>query len=248
MWRLSEYRMYEQSHTIYRLSVHLPDQQRIYFRAGEEAEAVERESTTRTHLTAWFQLNSENPSVRDLLYTEIPLHFVFKDREKKWVPRQRGGDRIIPRMYSVSPTDTEKFYLRLLLLHVPGATKFDDLKTVSGVLCSTFREACIQRHLLADDNECNEALEEASHFQMPRQLRSMFATICTYCQPSDPLSLWTNHTDAFIEDFIRHHSHEVAVNQALHHIERVLQENGSTCAAMGLPSPQGQFDDDDNAY
>ena len=70
--------MHEQSHTVYRLSLHLPEQQRVYFRAGEEAEAVERESSRRTHLTAWFQLNTEDPSARELLYTEIPLHFVFK--------------------------------------------------------------------------------------------------------------------------------------------------------------------------
>jgi hypothetical protein len=30
-----------------RLSVHLPDRQRVYFRAGEEAEAVERETVGR---------------------------------------------------------------------------------------------------------------------------------------------------------------------------------------------------------
>jgi len=53
MWRLSEYRMHEQSHTIYRLSIHLPEQQRVYFRAGEEAEAVKRESSRKAHLTAW---------------------------------------------------------------------------------------------------------------------------------------------------------------------------------------------------
>ena len=51
----------------------------------------------------------------------------FRDREKKWVPRQRGGDRIISRMYSVSPADAERFHLRLLLLHVPGATSFTNL-------------------------------------------------------------------------------------------------------------------------
>ena len=78
MWRLSEYRMHEQSHTIIRLAIHLPDEQRVYFRAGEEAEAVERESSRKTHLTAWFQLNTEDASAREHLYTEIPRHYVFK--------------------------------------------------------------------------------------------------------------------------------------------------------------------------
>lgn len=78
MWRLSEYRMHEQSHTIMRLSIHLPDQQRVYFRAGEEADAVERESSRKTHLTAWFQLNNEDPDAREFLYTEIPHHYLFR--------------------------------------------------------------------------------------------------------------------------------------------------------------------------
>ena len=78
MWRLSEYRMHEHSHTIYRLSIHIPDQHRVYFTPGQEAEAVERESARKTHLTAWFQLNNEDPLARNFLYTEIPIHYVFK--------------------------------------------------------------------------------------------------------------------------------------------------------------------------
>ena len=41
-WRLSEYNMHEQSHTIIRLSVHLPDQQPVYFQQGHEHEALDR--------------------------------------------------------------------------------------------------------------------------------------------------------------------------------------------------------------
>ena len=169
-------------------------------------------------------------------------------REKKWAPRQRGGSRIISRIYSVSPSDVEKFHLRLLLLHVPGARSFDDMKTVDGVVCATFREACILRHLLADDNEYNQAIAEALNFQMPRQLRSMFATICVYCQPSDPLTLWTNHIEALIEDYTRtHHDHEDAVNAALHDIDRLLRENGTNCGAIGLPTPHGEASDEPSA-
>ena len=71
VWRLSEYRMHELSHTVYHLSLHQPEQQRVYFRAGEEAEAIERESSRKTHLTAWFQPNMEDPSARELLYREV---------------------------------------------------------------------------------------------------------------------------------------------------------------------------------
>ena len=59
------------------------------------------------------------------------------------------------------------------------------LKTVNDAVAASFREACIQWRLLSDDTEYHNTLTEASAFQMPRQLRSMFATICAFCEPSD---------------------------------------------------------------
>ncbi len=100
------------------------------------------------------------------------------------------------------------------------------------------REACIQRHLLAGDNKYSVALNEASNFQMPKQLCSMFAVICVYCQPADPQQLWISHQNAHIEDFTRNYDHDVAVD---HDIDKILHENSSSCAAIGLPSPQGGF-------
>ena len=50
-------------------------------------------------------------------------------------------------MYLVSPSDPETFYLRLLLLHVPGAKCFDDLKMMGHTIA-----VCIQKHL-TDDSE-----------------------------------------------------------------------------------------------
>ena len=84
IWRLSGYRMHEQLHTIYRLAVHLPEQQRVYYREGEEALAADRASTRNTHLTAWFELNNNNASAHQILYPDIPKHYVFNDRDKKW--------------------------------------------------------------------------------------------------------------------------------------------------------------------
>ena len=144
----------------------------------------------------------------------------------------------------MSPTDTEKFHLRLLLLHVPGAMSYNDLKTVNGVVCASFQDACIQSHLLTDDNEYSETIAEASNFQIPKH-HSMFATICIYCQPSDSLLLWTTHKDALIEEFAATtHNCEVAENEALHELERIFHENSSSCATIGLPSPHGPASED----
>ena len=155
--------------------------------------------------------------------------------------RRRGGSRVISRMYSVSPLEQEKFFLRLLLLHRRGVTGYTDLRTIDGEVLSNFREACIRLHLLADYTEYHQAMVEASAFQMPRQLQQMFATICIYCQPTDPLQLWNNHQAALTEDYARDHTQEYAANQALHEINIALQENGSNCTQIGIPEPCGNF-------
>ena len=60
--------MHQQSHTVITLAVHLPEQQRVYYREGEEAAAAaERASTRNTHLTAWFELNNNDESAHHLL-------------------------------------------------------------------------------------------------------------------------------------------------------------------------------------
>ena len=59
-WRLSEYEMHGKSHNIICLPVHLPDSQNVYFRLGMEEQALAR--STGTQLTAWFDLNKQDPS------------------------------------------------------------------------------------------------------------------------------------------------------------------------------------------
>ena len=143
---------------------------------------------------------------------------VFVDREKKWAKRRRGGDRVISRMYSVSPTDPEKFVLRLLLLHVQEAKSYEDLRTVDGELCEIFRTACIQLHLLADDTEYANAMHEASQFRCHESSEACLPP-CAYCQLSDPVSLWNNYEEAMIEDLYRNNPHEAAVNLVLREID-----------------------------
>ena len=132
MWRLSEYKMHAQSHTVHRLPVHLEDQQNVYFTQGNEESALERAQSHKTKLTAWFELNASEPEANQFLYVDIAQHYVWDMTKKKWKKRQRKTNTI-DRMYSVSPTDQERFYLRILLLHVPGAKSYTDLKTVDGI-------------------------------------------------------------------------------------------------------------------
>lgn len=66
MWRILEFKMHEQSHTITRLAVHLPNQQAVYFKEGEEKEALEKAQNSDSTLTAWFKQNAEDENARDI--------------------------------------------------------------------------------------------------------------------------------------------------------------------------------------
>ena len=83
----------------------------------------------------------------------------------------------------------EKYCLHVLLHNVPGATCFEDPRRAEGEVQETYTQACVLRNLIASDMECFRALYEAENFQMPKQLRLLFATICKYCSPTDPKSL-----------------------------------------------------------
>jgi len=233
-WRMAEYKMHHQSHAIIRLALHLPSQQPVYFTPGNHIAAAEASTNKDTMLTAFFKLNIQQPT--DLCYHQLPNHYVFNKSTQEWRPRQRGAETTIGRMYSVSPKDMERYCLRLLLLHVPGPTSFEDLRTVDGQVSDTFKEACIRRHLLIDDTEWDKALSEATLLQMPQQLRSLFTTICIYCDPTNPQQLWEKHQNAMIEDYThRQYSTHIATQLALQDINRSLQQNGTSLSALGLP-------------
>lgn len=74
-------------------------------------------------------------------------------------------------MYSVSPTNTELYHMRLLLLSVRGARSFESLRTARGQIYSTYVEACIALGLVETDDEWKHCLEEAILWMMPGQLR-----------------------------------------------------------------------------
>lgn len=60
----------------------------------------------------------------------------------------------------------------------------------------------MQRGLLEDDREWEACLSEAVTSQMPRQLRSLFAALLEFCEPTDPLSLWQKFEQDFCDDIL----------------------------------------------
>nr|XP_047142420.1 uncharacterized protein LOC100202479 [Hydra vulgaris] len=235
LWRIFEYPISHMSHSIIRLKVHLPENQIVYFREGEEQVALDRAAQRDTHITAWFKLNSENEGANRYSYVDIPYHFVFDDKHCKLKVRQRGGNKVIVRMYKVSPTG-ELFFLRLLLLQAKGAKSWEDLRTVNGIVLETFREACVFNGLLQDDTEWQNTLSEAVLTRMPKQIRQLFSIILAICEPDDPLHLWNSYKAFMMEDFIHRQVPFILAEQAtLLQIEKIVIQSGKTLFDYNLP-------------
>lgn len=120
--------------------------------------------------------------------------------------------------------------LRLLLLHVRGATSFEDLKTVNGNLCSTFEEAATRLNLISDDTEYEKSMDEANFLKTPFELRLLFVQICVHCKPSSPSKLWDRFSKDMAEDYCHNFpnlSIEQAKNAALFEIKKLLKAQGT---------------------
>ena len=227
VFRLMQYKMHDRSHIIIRLAIHLPLQHNVYYQSGNEQGAVDRNQ--RTTLTAFFKLNEEDPNAHQYLYHEIPQHYTFDQRAKKWNPRRRQTAPIIGRIYQVQPSDPQRFALRLLLLHRTGVTSFEDLRTVQGHIHATFKDAARAMGLLEDDAEHRRCLQEAAVMNMPSQLRQLFATLMVFQTPSDIRALFDEFKEAMCEDFIRHdHLHDPEAALQDRHIHLYLW-NIDTC-------------------
>ncbi|XP_024882171.1 uncharacterized protein LOC112461236, partial [Temnothorax curvispinosus] len=237
MWRLNGYEMFMKSHTIIRLAVHLPNRQMVYFKEGNEEQAAISAQRRDTTLTASFKLNQDDERARDLLYTEISSQYVYEKKETKWKLRQKGTEKIISRLYIVSIKDNERYYLRMLLLHVAGAKCYEDLRTVNGVLYEMFKDAAKTRNLIESDDQWDKTLEEAKESQMPAQIRELFAYICIYGTPIDVPTLWNKYKDAMIEDYV-HKNMNNPENIAMNYIEEIMRNNGTSCINFKLPKPK----------
>ena len=238
MWRILEFPLHRQSHTVLRLDVHLPMQQTVVFRPENAEDAAQRAATKDTTLTAWFKLNQEEEAARMLLYHEVPEHYTWDKSRRIWKKRARGHDsKVIGRMYAISPRDAEKYFLRLLLLHVRGAQSFTELRTVDGLIYDTNREAAMARNLLEDDMEWQRCLEEAATFRMPHQLRELFVSILVFNHPTDPLALWLKFVNDLAEDGIRRYGADAGIQWALQDISSRLEAFGQHPANFNLPEP-----------
>ena len=199
------------------LRVHLPGENLVYFdgRAGEP----NRNAFHITELTEFFHYNRQNPGVQ-VPYVEFPKHFVWISKERKWKRRTKFVGTI-GRVYNVHPKEGESFFLRMLLISKLSAARFncykntlkavlfivlisrktssEDLRTVDGCLCSTFKEACEKTGLLSVEGEWVQVSENASGSS--EALRSLFVYMLEFCSLPHPQKLLEQFALEWAHDF-----------------------------------------------
>ena len=195
VWRLLNFRMRENWPAVISLPVHLQDEQEIRWKDTADAEGQVQEFTP-TQLTGWFLANAAFPEGRDLTYPEYVKRFVWQPNKKQWSRRTRYPGTIC-RLWFVPANEGERFYLRLLLLHIKGATSWDDLRGGH----DTFQQHALALGLIEDGNEWDLCFQEAIGQDTPAQLRRLFITMMKFSAVSDPRGLWEKFQRELSEDF-----------------------------------------------
>ena len=181
----------------------------------------------------FFALCQADNFAKTLLYVDVPEYYTWNN--KSWQRRKQETDvagypgvkhtQALGRIYNISPRQEECFYFHLLLHNIKGPQLFAYLKTVNGDLCSLFHEACLKLGLLEDDNQYHLDMEEAIVSNSPASIRTLFAVILAWCEPSNPLEIYGNHKEAMAEDFLHqqhvlHRDEHVEVNNDVFNFAR----------------------------
>ncbi|KAK4509263.1 uncharacterized protein ATC70_007613 [Mucor velutinosus] len=196
--------MHEESPPVTTLAIHLENEQPVYFDPSwpqSRIDNVLRES--HTTLMGYFHYNAVNqnkPGFQPLLYQQFPEHMTWKEKKPKRWEARRTDTMSIGRMYYCSPAAGERYYLRLLLTVVRGATSFSHLRTVNNHEYATFREACMMLHLIEDDGEWTRAFEEAATFASGYAMRLMFVSALMFNSLVSPVQIWNQFCESFCDD------------------------------------------------
>ncbi|XP_076908312.1 uncharacterized protein LOC143565126 [Bidens hawaiensis] len=199
-WRIFGFDVHYRFPSVMRLAFHFGEQQVIYG-ANEDIEDILNKTTNASSMfIGWFECNKKYDLAKTLTYAEFPTKYVWKKQCRKWEPRQRGF--AIGRVHAVPAAFYEAYYLRILLNKVKGPKCFEDIRTVDGVVCETFRDACYKRGLLDDDKEYIEAIEETSHTSTGYYLRNLFATMLITYSLSRPHFVWESTWQLLVDGIL----------------------------------------------
>ncbi|KAI7967497.1 hypothetical protein MJO29_000774 [Puccinia striiformis f. sp. tritici] len=205
-YRLFQFPMSERWPPIQRLALHLENDNMVYFTDPEGLEQrMETGTAGQTPLTEFFRLNAENAigngvRARTLLYQDFPKHFVWV-RGNRFEGRKKPSS-IIGRIYYASISEGERYYLRLLLLHVRGPRSYEHLRTVNGIIFETNRQAAVALGLLLSDEHYRASMAEAAIWMPGEAFRRMFCVLLIHSPPADPQALFNEFADALSDDLL----------------------------------------------
>ncbi|KAE8738105.1 hypothetical protein FOCC_FOCC016421 [Frankliniella occidentalis] len=243
------------SHSVTTLPVHDEGEQTILWEEGGMARALE--NGEKTMLTEYFKLNENSDKYRHKMYVEVVETHSWHEKEKYWKERKLGRNKekresciarlcIIP----LSAKHENEYYLRSLLLNIPGPRSFEHIRTVNNIVYASYKEACIALGLLIDDREAERCMNEICELFNGKSIRKTFALILVFMRPHDAISLWTKYRDNMIDDFKYKHrmtadenNTQLFTEMALHHIQSILMQHNVTLDTFGLPSPSMTEDD-----
>ena len=168
IWRIFKFPITYQYPYVMSLAIHLPGG--IAFSEDDPFASDPR----ITHLTQWMRYNQFHSNARHLLYVDFPKYFKYSSGN--WTER-RNSLLCVGRLPFIHPSQKELFYLRLLLLKIPGACSFTNLRTVNGVIYDNYEQACEFLGLIVNDDHWKICLQESVDFAMPYAIRHLFTTL-----------------------------------------------------------------------
>ena len=244
-WKFLSFDITKRSHGVVKLPCHLENEQQVFFKEGEEEDALERGMPV-SMLTAWFEANKTNEGeATSYTYSQFPEYFVFNKKDKEWNPRVRNFGETIGRIPSIplNPRTMELYSLRLILHNKKGSTSFEELRTVDEKVMHNFQSAAIAMGLLDDDKELDKAMDEAYSMKFGDAIRVLFLQILLNSKPSDPLKFYLDHKDKLTEDWNRDRKHRVeAENKFLLWLEDRLLLQEMDLDSFHLPQPDREME------
>lgn len=207
---------------------------------------VSKEFLKKTMLTEWFVYNQMRPDARNLTYPQFPSQWKWDQKERKWEERKQQHGKI-GRLQYVHPSAGERYYLRMLLLIVKGATSYEHLRYHNQLYHPTFKEACRLRGLLGDDHEWYNAFDEATAWATLPQLRRLFVTMLLFCEVGDENAffekVWRHLVDDIqyqYRDMIGDPNYQLAATNVrdylLDELATIIAESGRNIWEFNLPS------------
>ena len=266
VWRILGYNITQKTPAVTALPIHLPNSPHYqrYHRSNSSPTLSNLEHYFARPEGTFFD-GANQRDFKDLCYAEYFSHFRLQKFNEKNMGKpgfflERTNNQGAPAMHviqrdpsrphlshlqSVHVSRGELFYLRSLLLSQPG-TSWEDLRTIDGMVYSSFQAACLALGLFAERDEAQVCMQEAvDTLRTPQQLRILFIHLLTNSCVNTPLQFWNEFRPNISEDFIlvANGDIEQGCNEALKCLGSFLQGYGKCLNDFGLPQPLARNDE-----